>query len=391
MDNELNEFEEGEINMKSVKDENIKKMKKNSEEKNKHHNNGYNAVGDVIKIALLIVSGFVLVLSVWIMFRSFSPEIKHSVPVLSYNVNNDVKYKVYLKKNDFYQSKYVGMGELLPSPFIDYIEIDFSSVIQSQKQLNYNYTYKVTGVLSAYYTGGEDKKGTIWTKNYSLVDPVSNAENNSSNLKLASNVKITYDTYNSYVDRYKLRAAIPMDADLVVNFTATAKANVDGSNENINETISSSVKIPLSVSTVNITADSRGTGSKIISNTEIIESSKNYVLMAISGVLFLIGLVSTIKLLIALKKMTENHSVLFKLNKILKDHASVVVEIDSVPRVRQATIIEVKQFKDMIDVQQELHLPILYHKSEELTENSFYIISGNQIYRYVINADMEQV
>lgn len=378
---------EGEMDME--KDAEIKK--ENNLEKSKHHNGGYNAVRDVVRVILLIISGFVLVLSVWIMFRSFSPEIKHSVPVLSYNVNNDVKYKVYLKKNDFYQSKYAGMGELLPSPFIDYIEIDFSSAIQSQKQLNYNYTYKVTGVLSAYYTGGEDKKGTIWTKQYTFVEPVSSVQNSSSKLDLTSKVKVKYDTYNNYVDKYKLRAAIPMDADLVVTFTATAKANVDGSTENINETISSRVKIPLSVATVNITNDSKGAGSKMISNTEVIESSKNYVLVVISGVLFLIGLISTVKLLIALKKMTENHSVLFKLNKILKDHAQVVVEIDSIPRVRQATIIEVKQFKDMIDVQQELHLPILYYKSEELTENSFYIISGNQIYRYVINADMEQV
>ena len=382
-------IEEGESLMKNNKEkEMIKPNKKN--ETSKHHGNNYNAAGDVFKIVLLIFSGFILVLSIWIMFRSFSPEIKHSVPVLSYNVDSGVKYKVYLKKNDFYQSKYVGMGEMIPAPFIDYIEIDFSGAIRSQRKLHYDYNYKVTGALNAYYTGGEDKKGSVWAKQYSYVEPVTSTEENT-NLNIASKVKIKYDTYNSYVDKYKLRAAIPMDADLTVTFTASAKAAVEGTSESVNETISSSVKIPLSVATVSITNDSHGSGSKLISNTKIIESSKNYVLLGFSGVLFIIGLISTIKLLIALKKMTENHSVLFKLNKILKDHASVVVEIDSIPRVRQATVIEVRQFKDMIDVQQELHLPILYYKSEELTENSFYIISGNQIYRYVINADMEQV
>ena len=392
---EINDLKE-EINMDGEITETEKKLKKqqiknDKEDHLEHHKKGYNALSDIIKVILLIISGFVLVLSIWIMFRSFSPEAERKVPVLSYNTNSDVKYKVYLKKNDFYQSQYVGMNEMIPASFIDYVEIDFSGMIQSQKPLNYNYTYKVTGNLSGYYTGGEEgKKGTIWNKSYTFVEPTAKSESNS-NLKLNSKVKIKFDTYNEYVNKYKLRASVPMDADLTVTFSGTIKANIDGAKDDINDMITSSVKIPLSVSTINISSKSDGGGSKTIFNIEKIEGKKNYPLLVFSTVVFIISLTATVKLLISIKKMTENHSVLFKLNKILKDHAQVVVEIDSIPRVRQATIIEVKQFKDMIDVQQELHLPILYHKSEELTENSFYIISGNQIYRYVINSDMEQV
>ena len=361
------------------------------EDKKEHHDANYNVSNDIIKVILLIISGFVLVLSVWIMFRSFSPAQEHSVAVLSYNVQNNIKAKVYLKQNDFYESKYLGMNELIPAPFIDYIEIDFSSMINSQKRLNYNYSYKVTGSLNAYYTGGEnDKKGTIWSKQYSFVEPTNDNTNNSS-VNLNQTVKVKYDTYNNYVNRYKLKASVPMDAFLTVTFNATVNADVTETDKKLSENITASVKIPLSVSTVQISKEDKTSGSKMLSNTEKTEATRNYVLLIFSFVLFAFSLAATIRLLIALKKMTENHSVLFKLNKILKDHAQVVVEIDTIPRVRHATIIEVKQFKDMIDIQQELHLPILYYKSEIVTENSFFIIHEKQIYKYVINAEMEQL
>lgn len=356
------------------------------------HNNTYKVSNDVLKIIMLVLSGFVLVLSVWIMFKSFSPQQEYSTPILSYNVNNGIKYKIYLTDNDFYETAYLGMNELVPTPFIKYIEIDFSSALQSQKKLDYNYTYKVTGEINAYYTGGEEeKKGTIWSKKYTFVNPISKSEENASSINLNQKVRIDYNTYNNLVNKYKLKASIPMEAFLTVNFTANVNSDIKDSNKNLNENIVSSVKIPLSVATVQLTTEDNTSGSKVLSNTEKIEASRNYVLLIFSFILFIGSAAITIKLLIDLKKMTENHSVLFKLNKILKDHDQVVVEIDQVPKVKNATVIEIKQFKDMIDIQQELHIPILYYKSEEITENSFYIIHNNQIYKYIINSEMEQI
>ena len=363
-----------------------------NENNNKAVQKKYKLSKDIINMFMLVLSGVVLVLSVWIMFKSFSPAQEHSKPILSYNVSNGIKYKVHLHKNDFYDTAYLGMNELVPTPFINYIEIDFSSMLQSQKKLNYNYTYKVTGEINAYYTGGEeDKKGTIWSKKYTLVNPVSKTEENASSINLNQKVKINYSAYNNLVNKYKLKASIPMEAYLTVNFNVNVNSNVENSDKNLNENIVTSVKIPLSVATVQVTTENNSGGTKVLANTETIEATRNYVLLGFSIILFIGSLALTIKLLINLKKITENHSVLFKLNKILKDHDQVVVEVETIPKVKNATIIEIKQFKDMIDIQQELHIPILYYKSEILTENSFYIIHNNQIYRYVINSEMEQL
>lgn len=358
-------------------------------------NNGdreYKFSKDIVQIIMLVISGFTLVLSIWIMVKSFSPAQQYSKSILSYNVSNGIKAKIYLNSNNFYETEYLGMNELIPTPFIKYIELDFSSILQTQQKLDFNYTYKVTGEINAYYTGGsEDNKGTIWSKKYTFVSPVSKTINASSNANMTQKVRINYSTYNNLVNQYKLKASVPMDAYLTVNFTGTVKADINDSDKNLNQNIATSVKIPLSVATVRLTTEDTTSGSKVLSDTQTVEASRNYVLLGFSIILFIGSACVTVKLLINLKKMTENHSVLFKLNKILKDHDQVVVEIESVPKIKNATIIEIKQFKDMIDIQQELHIPILYYKSEVVTENTFYIIHNNQIYKYVINSEMEQI
>lgn len=380
-----------EINMAKEQFNDLDIMEENDMEQ-KNSNKEYKISKDIIQMILLVISGFALVLSIWIMVKSFTPSQQYSKPILSYNVSNGIKAKIHLNQNNFYETEYLGMNELVPTPFIKYIEIDFSSMLQAQQKLNLNYTYKVTGEINAYYTGGsEEQKGVIWSKKYTFVNPVSKTVDASSNVKMAEKVRINYSTYNNLVNQYKLKASVPMDVYLTVNFTGNVNSDIENSNNNLKQNISTSVKIPLSVATVQLSTEDTTSGSKVLSDTKTIEASKNYVLLGFSIILFIASAATTVKLLINLKKMTENHSVLFKLNKILKDHDQVVVEVESVPKMKNATIIEIKQFKDMIDIQQELHIPILYYKSEVITENAFYIIHNNQIYKYVINSEMEQI
>lgn len=368
------------------------KLENDNIDKKNNKDKEYKISKDIMQMIMLVVSGVVLVLSIWIMVKSFSPEQKYSKPILSYSLDNGIKAKIHLNNNNFYENKYLGMNELVPAPFIKEIELDFSSRLQAQQKLDYNYNYNITGEITASYTGGaEDKKGIIWSKKYTFISSVSNSIKSSSNVRINPKVKIDYSKYNNLVNQYKLKASVPMEAYLTVKFEGEINADIKDSNKKLNQEIATSVKIPLSVATVRLSTQDTTSGSKVLSDIQTIEASKNYILLGFSIILFIVSAGVTVKLLINLKKMTENHSVLFKLNKILKDHDQVVVEVESLPKIKNATIIEIKQFKDMIDIQQELHIPILYYKSEIVTENTFYIIHNNQVYKYVINSEMEQI
>jgi len=360
----------------------------------KGKNNNYNLPKDFLKIIGLTVSGILLVLSLITGAKSFVPAQTSEELILSYNVTNSADYRVNLVDNDFYETTTLGKGELVPVTFIENIEVDFASYFSANKQLNINYNYSITGAItaSASDNGKEDNGGKIWTKNYTFVSPKTLTEPNSTGYNVQEKVIIDYKIYNDLVNQYKLRAAVPMEAVLTVTLTVNANSDIDGTALNI-EPQTVSVEIPLSVSTVLIKTNNDGTVPKTLVNTTEIPASNNYVLLAISAVIFLGSLAATIFLLKGLRKMTEDHSLLIKFNKIMRDYNQVIIEIEELPQVKDAAVIEVKTFKDMLDIQKELHLPIMCAKAknEVLTNNIFYIVNQNQIFKYRLNGEQERL
>ena len=377
------------LNKEDKKDEPIMKDKKEKTTEKQLKNN---LPKDFLKIIGLVVSGVLLVLSLITGAKSFVPAQKSEEQVLSYSVTNSADYKVNLVENNFYETPTLGKGELVPVTFIKDIEVDFSSYLSASKQIDMNYSYRITGTITATASdnGKEDSGGKIWTKNYTFVEPKSMTETASTGYNVQEKVVIDYKVYNDLVNQYKLKAAIPMDAVLTVTLSVDANSDVEGNA--LNENNSVSVKIPLSVATVMISTSDDGTESKNLVNTQEIAASKNYVLLGISVVIFLGSLAATIYLLKGLRKMTEEHSLVIKFNKIMRDYNQVIIEIEELPEVKNAAVIEVKAFKDMLDVQKELHLPIMCERAKDdvITNNIFYIVNQNQIFKYRMNGDPEK-
>lgn len=366
---------------------------KNEKENNKGNKQLNNVPKDILRIIGLTVAGLILVLSLLTGAKSFVPAQKTEEQILAYNVTNSADYRVNLVDNNFYETPTLGKGELVPVTFIKNIEVDFSSFLSANKQLNINYNYRITGDITATATdnGKEDSGGKIWTKNYTFVEPKTLTESASTGYNIQEKVVIDYKIYNDLVNQYKLKAAVPMDAVLTLTLTVDANSDVEGNA--LKENSSVSVQIPLSVSTVMITTKDDGTTPKTLANTNEIPASNNYVLLGISVVMFLGSLAATIYLLKGLRKMTEDHSLLIKFNKIMRDYNQVIIEIEDLPEVKDAAIIEVKTFKDMLDIQKELHLPIMCAKAkdDDITNNMFYIVNQNQIFKYKMNGEPERI
>ncbi len=381
--------EDHSLNKEDKKDEPIMKDKKEKTTEKQLKNN---LPKDFLKIIGLVVSGVLLVLSLITGAKSFVPAQKSEEQVLSYSVTNSADYRVNLVENNFYETPTLGKGELVPVTFIKDIEVDFSSYLSASKQIDMNYSYRITGTITATASdnGKEDSGGKIWTKNYTFVEPKSMTETASTGYNVQEKVVIDYKVYNDLVNQYKLKAAIPMDAVLTVTLSVDANSDVEGNA--LNENNSVSVKIPLSVATVMISTSDDGTESKNLVNTQEIAASKNYVLLGISVVIFLGSLAATIYLLKGLRQMTEEHSLVIKFNKIMRDYNQVIIEIEELPEVKNAAVIEVKAFKDMLDVQKELHLPIMCERAKDdvITNNIFYIVNQNQIFKYRMNGDPEK-
>ena len=73
----------------------------------------------------------------------------------------------------------------------------------------------------------------------------------------------------------------------------------------------------------------------------------------------------------------------------MQDYNNVVVPINKIPKDENIVSVKVLYFKSMIDIQKELHLPILCYKGEEFI--IYMIINDKLAYLYFLNDNYEKI
>ena len=78
-----------------------------------------------------------------------------------------------------------------------------------------------------------------------------------------------------------------------------------------------------------------------------------------------------------------------ELNKILNDYGEIIVEVVNPIPTDNKQIIRVKNFNELIDLEQELRIPILCYINELKAITTFAILNNNQIYQYILKEELQ--
>ena len=72
------------------------------------------------------------------------------------------------------------------------------------------------------------------------------------------------------------------------------------------------------------------------------------------------------------------------IRKILRNYGDIVAEIVKPVDLSNLEIIDVKNFDQILDVEEELRMPILFSEDKRNEEGCFVIIHNNIAYRYIL-------
>ena len=78
------------------------------------------------------------------------------------------------------------------------------------------------------------------------------------------------------------------------------------------------------------------------------------------------------------------------IKKILKEYDRLIVNTKTAPDTKGKKIVEVDSFDELLDVRDNLKLPIKYYIVEEHKESKFYINHEEELYLYVVISDDEE-
>ena len=331
----------------------------------------------MFSLGLILISVLVALLS--FIFIKGSINFKQKKDALGYREQGKANYTVYLKDNDFYETKYLPSGMQYVANLINTINTKFNYEIHSDENMDYNYTYKIIGQLQI--TDPNDTNKVIYSKDYNLVNPVTESSK-TNNLVINVDANVDYAKFNGYVNSYKSQYGISASSKLVVTMYVNVTGNYKKSVDSLDLTNKLQITVPLSEQTIGITINTDDIHKEGVLTTKapLINNLPIFICgLSIFGVAILILIVG-IKLY---REYVKRNIYTITVNKILKEYDRLIVNgTVTVDEANYDNKVQPETFTEMVDAAQNLNAPILYYNVIPGEKCFFVIIKGDTLYKF---------
>lgn len=302
---------------------------------------------------------------------------------INYTEKSNLDYRVFLKENDFYEDKFLNKDMLYVASLIDYIDIDYLYNFNISEKVDLDFNYNITAKLSIMDSEG---KKTYLTKDYELSEGKNFSLENSQDHTIIEHISIDYDEYNRIANSFKSTYALDTTSKLSVYLNIDKKSS-DEKIKELSPTNNMLIEIPLSEKSISIQMDYKDidNNSYIVKEKSI--SISNYILVIISGILLILAFYSVIALFRLIGLLSPKKSKYDKyVNKLLRQYDRLIVNSYTCPNLKNYNIIKIKEFNELLDMRDNLKLPIMYYSIIENQKCYFYIVNNTDLYLLILKA-----
>lgn len=320
-------------------------------------------------LALLVVFFSGILISRNINYKRVSNE-----SVLEYKVTNDADYDVIVDSN--YTNSI--NNENIISSIINDIKIKFSYKLDPG-----NINTKSNYVISSRLVINQLKDITIT----SLVDEekvISKNDiiNNSSisiNEEIGSDYKYYYNYIKSYMSKYPITG---LEAKIIYTFKVNTKGIVDKSL--LDDTSESSVTLSILDPITSIKKSGIKDANRNVFEEKSLPLIKDITMFILGIIMFIIGLLLLIPLFMAINLVNKQNEYRRELTNILRIYDDIIVESSGDIDISGKEIVEVVSFTELLDAEQELHIPIVHNEVVSNQESWFTISCDDKVWRFIL-------
>lgn len=335
----------------------------------------------------LVINILIFVITFSLCSFLFFKSLEHgNTKVIKYRENNTIDYKVYLKENEFYDTPYLDKGMIYVASLIDKIKLTFNYDFNIDTNVDVDFNYKVLGDLVISSVNGATN---YFKKTYTLLDTQTAKINDKNVYNLDKDLEIDYDYYNRLANNFRTQYDVDTNSYLKV-YLQVDKNGGNNKNINIKDSSTSEITIPLSEKAIEINFDSKDTNllKNIFTDKNSIFNNKFFIVACILLIISIIFLLKVIKLLLMLNKKKSPYDII--LEKILREYDRLIVETTTGIDMNKSHIININKFQELLDVRDNLKLPIMYYNIASHQKCYFYIKDNDDVYLYYLKAvDLE--
>lgn len=335
-------------------------------------------------ILIIIILFLTIIFSSFLILTGISKKSDTESILYSYKIYNNINYKVNLYDNSFFETNYLTMNNTYIAALTKNINIVFSYNFSNSTKLDFTYTYDIVATLKGIYgTNSDNTENLVWNKQYILSNPVTEIFNQSNSINLEKNININFDFYQNIVEQFQNQLNLAIDAYLDITMTVKL-TSIDNT---LSNTKTLNIIIPLSSSTFKITTSYIKSKQENVYDSSYNKSNIKIFEVVFGTILLIISVLVSVIAFYYLIKVTKKSEYYLKLKKIFKNFGEIIVEVTNELDYKQMSVIDVKKFEDMIDLEEELHIPLLHYEKEKDVESWFVLINDKQLYRYILRVD----
>lgn len=337
-----------------------------------------------VQVFLLIVILIIMAGSIWAIAKSISGGKEKKEELYTYSYNSNLSYRVFLKNNSFFTTKTLGMNKQYIASLIDHIEVNAKYNFQSSKDLEYTYSYDMVATAKGSYSESDAKAVEVWSKSYSIL-PSETKSGTGKTIAIDKTANVDYNLYNQVMVDFRNQFGLSVDASVDVALRINITGGLKGEEKTLQETSTMTLLIPLVKPTIEIKPDYVNNGGKTVYKELGAEDVHINIPLLVLGIALLLFMVYMLKKMGSqLITTTKKSEYVMTLNKILKEYSDIIAKAENIPNLTQYDVIHIKDFADLVDIEEELHSPIIYNEIREDLECWFMIFNDKTAYKFIL-------
>lgn len=337
-----------------------------------------------VRIVLSIVLSLGILLPLLeIYLNSIKIKNKPTEVLYTYTTNKNVNYKVQLYENNFTDDNEMDANKVYIADLVKNIKLNLGYTYSGTDKTNLKYEYYISGKLYGESQNNEtNTNDTVWEKDYILLETVKKQTNNTAGFNINENLNIDYPKYKEEVLKFRKKFGITLTTKLKI--TMNVKVSGEYENNKINKTDKTILEIPLGVQAFSITEDYKKQDVKKIYKQEKNIEIENKPMTIICALISISSIIIFCLLFKAIFNIKPKSQYTKQLNKILKNYDQIIVEVENPTKEKNSNVILVKSFEEMIDLEEELRIPIIFYENIYRHVSVFTISHNHTIYKYIL-------
>lgn len=334
----------------------------------------------IILCLIVIVTGVIFI------FASFSPSSTFSDYLYSYKLNKNADYTIGINRNNFYSSETLEPNKTYISDMVKQVKVNFKSDYKINTNSNFYYNYKITNTVYVKYANTSNSNDNIlWSRENILKESSLQTSTNQTAFDIDDSVNINYQEYRVLAQNFKSTYNIPVEAYMELRLVLYYDVEIEKTGEAKQQQSIICLKIPLLQDVFTVEEKYQKHESETFIKNGSVKSSVNMPKIII-GIVLIIGTLMVLLYYIR-NEMKHNVKNEYKvaLNRILKSYGDIVAEVVSPIETDYMKIVEVKNFEQLLDIEEEIRMPILFYETIPGEEGEFVILYDNMAYRYIIS------